>query len=55
MFPFDVIVTSARPWVQGPFTADPITCEHGVAWYVEPTGEQFASWVKERSEEKRNG
>lgn len=41
----DVTVSTSPPLVRGPYTADPFTCPHGVAYWIEPTGEQIARWA----------
>jgi hypothetical protein len=46
---FDVHVSTLRPLVLNAFTMPPFVCPHGVNHWVEPTGEQLASWVAERT------
>lgn len=43
----EVTVSRFRPLVVGPYTTDPYTCPHGVTYWIEPTGEQIAQWVKD--------
>jgi hypothetical protein len=43
----DVTVSTAPPVVAGPFTGEPFTCPHGITYWIEPTGEQIAEWVKD--------
>jgi hypothetical protein len=42
----EVTVSELPPLVIGPYTADPFICPHKVTFWVEPTGEQIAQWVK---------
>ncbi|MBO0879978.1 MAG: hypothetical protein J2P17_06345 [Mycobacterium sp.] len=42
----DVTVSLARPLVNGPYTVDPVVCPHGVRFWIEPTGEQIATWAE---------
>lgn len=44
----DITVSTAAPVVAGPYTlAEPFRCPHGQKWWIEPTGEQIAQWVKD--------
>lgn len=43
----DVTVSTSEPLVPGPYTTEPFMCPHGVTYWVEPTGEQIAEWVRE--------
>jgi hypothetical protein len=43
----DITVCTVRPLVIGPYTTDPYTCPHGTTYWIEPTGEQIAQWVKD--------
>ncbi len=43
----DVNVSMLPPLVTGPYVTDPFTCPHGTTYWIEPTGEQIAQWVKE--------
>ena len=44
MAPLDVVISTAPPLVPNPFTTEPFVCPHGVAFWMEPTGEQLAEW-----------
>lgn len=44
----EVTVSEAEPLVIGPYTTAPITCPHGTVYWMEPTGEQIAQWVKDQ-------
>lgn len=39
-------VSTLPPLVPGPYTTAPFICLHGTAFWIEPTGEQIAEWVK---------
>lgn len=43
----DVTVSEAAPIIAGQYTTDPFTCPHGVTYWIEPTGEQVAQWVRD--------
>lgn len=43
----EVTVTTSPPMVRGPYTVDGFTCPHGVTFWVEPTGEQIARWIRD--------
>lgn len=43
----DITVSVYPPLVKGPYTAPGFTCPHGVKFWIEPTGEQIAQWVKD--------
>jgi hypothetical protein len=43
----EVTVSTAPPIVHGRYTVDPFRCPHGVTYWIEPTGEQIAAWVKD--------
>jgi hypothetical protein len=43
----EVTVTTLAPLVRGPYTEQAWVCPHGVRWYMEPTGEQIAQWVRD--------
>lgn len=43
---FDVHASIYPPLVHGPCTVPPLTCPHGVKFWVEPTGEQISRWVE---------
>lgn len=40
-----VTISEAPPIVRGPFTGGPFVCPHGVAFWLEPTGEQLMRGV----------
>jgi hypothetical protein len=42
----EVTVSTAPPIVHGRYTTDPFRCPHGVAYWIEPTGEQICAWVE---------
>lgn len=42
-----VVVSDQPPLVAGPYTTDAFICPHGVRWWIEPTGEQIAQWIKD--------
>jgi len=44
----DVTVSEQAPLITGPYTTDPFTCPHGVTYWIEPTGEQIATWVRDQ-------
>jgi hypothetical protein len=44
----DVTVSEKPPIIPGPYTTDPFTCPHLVAYWIEPTGEQIAAWARDR-------
>lgn len=43
--PWDVTVSTEPPIVAGFYTRPPFICPHGVAYWMEPTGEQIAEWA----------
>jgi hypothetical protein len=43
----EVTASTSEPAVAGPYTADPFICPHGVAYWIEPTGEQIAAWARD--------
>jgi hypothetical protein len=43
----EVDVSATPPAVAGPYTTDGFTCPHGVTYWIEPTGEQIAAWVRD--------
>ncbi|MFJ6215117.1 hypothetical protein ACIQGZ_17535 [Streptomyces sp. NPDC092296] len=43
----EITVSEQPPIVAGPYTTDPFVCPHGVTYWVEPTGEQIAQWVRD--------
>lgn len=42
----EVTVSTSPPLVAGEFTTDPFICPHGTTFWIEPTGEQIADWVR---------
>lgn len=42
----DAIVSSAPPIVEPAYGATSFICPHGIEYWLEPTGEQIAAWVK---------
>jgi hypothetical protein len=42
--PIEVTISTAPPLVPNPWTHR-ATCPHGVTFWMEPTGEQLASWA----------
>lgn len=40
----EITVSTSPPLVAGPYTTDGFTCPHGTTYWIEPTGEQIASW-----------
>lgn len=45
----EVTVSDQPPLVEGPYTVHPFICPHGVKLWPEPTGEQIATWARERT------
>lgn len=43
----EITVSTQPPLVLGPYTEDAFECPHGSLFYLEPTGEQIAQWVKD--------
>ncbi|WP_066374157.1 hypothetical protein [Herbidospora mongoliensis] len=43
----EVTVSTEPPLVDGSYTDDPHTCPHGTTYWIEPTGEQIAQWVRD--------
>jgi len=48
--PTDITISTVPPIVAGPYTQDGLRCPHGVTYWLEPTGEQIAKWVRDRVE-----
>lgn len=46
----DITVSEQPPIVTGPYTVEPFVCPHGVTFWIEPTGEQIAQWVRDKVE-----
>lgn len=45
--PTEITISTVPPLVAGPYTVDGLTCPHGVTYWMEPTGEQIAAWVRD--------
>lgn len=43
----EVHVSTLPPLVAGPYETAGFRCPHGVNYWIEPTGEQIARWVKD--------
>lgn len=43
----DITVSTIAPIVRGPYTTAPFICPHGTTFWIEPTGEQIAEWVRD--------
>ncbi len=43
----EVHVSTVPPIVVGPYETGAFTCPHGTTYYIEPTGEQIAAWVRD--------
>lgn len=43
----EVTISTIPPLVKGPYTQDGLTCPHGITYWMEPTGEQIAQWVRD--------
>lgn len=43
----DVFVSTEPPIVCGPYPTEAARCPHGTTFYMEPTGEQIAQWVRD--------
>lgn len=43
----EINVSELPPLVAGPYTTDPFICPHKVTYWIEPTGEQIAAWVRD--------
>lgn len=43
----EVTVSAEPPLVRGAYPAEAFTCPHGTTYWIEPTGEQIAQWVKD--------
>jgi hypothetical protein len=40
------ITVSVFPPVDGPYPAESFTCPHGITYWIQPTAEQIAAWVR---------
>lgn len=45
--PTEVTISTQPPLVIGPYTKDGLRCPHGITYWLEPTGEQIAQWVRD--------
>lgn len=45
--PTDITISTSTPLVAGPYTTDGYRCPHGITYWIEPTGEQIARWVRD--------
>lgn len=43
----EITISTSKPLVVGPYTTDGFTCPHGTTYWIEPTGEQIAAWVRD--------
>lgn len=43
----EIIISTSAPLVAGPYTTDGFTCPHGTTYWIEPTGDQIAAWVRD--------
>jgi hypothetical protein len=43
----DIIISTEPPLVCGPYGINGFTCPHGITYWIEPSGEQIAQWVKD--------
>jgi hypothetical protein len=43
----EVTASTVEPAVTGPYTTEPFVCPHGVTYWIEPTGEQIATWARD--------
>jgi hypothetical protein len=43
----DIVASTAPPIVSTPYVTDPFSCPHGVLFWIEPTSEQIAQWVRD--------
>jgi hypothetical protein len=43
----EVTVSTEPPLVEGPYTTEAFVCPHSTRYWIEPTGEQIAQWVKD--------
>ncbi len=43
----DIVISLVPPIVAGPYPTEALTCPHGRTFYMEPTGEQIAEWVRD--------
>ena len=43
----EITVSTEPPLVRNPYVTDPYSCPHKVLFWIEPTSEQIARWVKD--------
>lgn len=43
----DVHVSTLPPIVASPYGVEAYVCPHDITYWIEPTGEQIAQWVRE--------
>lgn len=43
----DITVSTAPPLVPSPYGENCFKCPHGTTYWIEPTGEQIAEWVRD--------
>lgn len=43
----EISVSAQPPAVAGPYATEPFTCPHGTAFFIYPTGEQIAAWIRD--------
>jgi len=46
----EITIRTVPPLVIGPYTKPGLTCPHGITYWLEPTGEQIAEWVRDEVE-----
>ena len=44
----EVIVSTAAPLTETDYDPNPISCPHGVVYYMQPTNDQIIRWRNER-------
>jgi hypothetical protein len=45
----EIHVSTVPPLVEGIYTTGSFTCPHGITYWIEPTGEQIARWVRDET------
>lgn len=48
--PTEITISTEPPIIIGPYTQPGLTCPHGITYWLEPTGEQIAAWVRDKVE-----
>ena len=43
----EIVISTEPPLVIGPYTKPGLRCPHGITYWMEPTGEQIAQWVRD--------